>query len=396
MLVGTIAVAAAGCGSGSQHAAGPGGPAESKTSNSGETKAAAAKQGELTFGMVFPFSGPAAEYGTIFAEGVELGQELLQQHDPSVAMHLVRVDGQGLPDPSTTGMQQLVSVDHAQFVATAITSVSSAIAPVGARSHVLMFNGGGLDPSLAELSPYFLNLVPLNPQQFDQLLPYVVEKRHLKKMAVVYSNDAIGTSTLSQTKSYVESHGGTIVKALSIAPEATDFAAQAAQLSIAQPEVIEIALSLGGTQYSQLMKQVREAGVKAVFIGAQGINTPSVLSLPEAKGTLYAGESLDMTLKTWPTSAFMEAWEKKHGSKEQPSFYVANYANAVLMSGELAKQVREEGKPVNGETLLAALHSTKTFELVGGEVTLNSDGTTFQLPTALFEFKGVNDVAPVQ
>ena len=84
------------------------------------------------------------------------------------------------------GMTKLVNVDKASFVFVGFTAVSKAVAPVGDRAKTVMVNGGAVGPDLAGLSPYFWNVIPLAHLETQALLPFLIRRRNLKRIALVY------------------------------------------------------------------------------------------------------------------------------------------------------------------------------------------------------------------
>lgn len=58
-----------------------------------------------------------------------------------------------------------------------------------------------------------------------------------------------------------------------------------------------------------------------------------------------------------------------------PTAYAANYYNAVILYGTLASALQKAGLPITGENLLAKRREIGAFDLVGGRVTFEKDGT---------------------
>ena len=54
---------------------------------------------------------------------------------------------------------------------------------------------------------------------------------------------------------------------------------------------------------------------------------------------------------------------------------MANYYNAIMVFGILAQQLEKAGKPITGTNLLEQRRASPTFELVGGKMTFQQNGT---------------------
>ncbi|MGR3559816.1 MAG: ABC transporter substrate-binding protein, partial [Pseudooceanicola nanhaiensis] len=70
-----------------------------------------------------------------------------------------------------------------------------------------------------------------------------------------------------------------------------------------------------------------------------------------------------------------------------PTAYNVNYYNATLLYGLLAAALEAEGKEVTGENLLAKRLEMKTFDLVGGTVSFQDNGTLLS-PIEVKQAKG--------
>ena len=66
---------------------------------------------------------------------------------------------------------------------------------------------------------------------------------------------------------------------------------------------------------------------------------------------------------------------------------MANYYNAVMVFGILAQALEKAGKPITGENLLEQRRRAGTFDLVGGKMTFQSNGTV-AMPVQIQEIDG--------
>jgi branched-chain amino acid transport system substrate-binding protein len=323
-------------------------------------------------GTLFPMSGPNAEFGTMYSNGVQLALEHMKSENLLKNPVDVRVvDSQATAQGGAIGMTRLASVDQAAYVLIGFTGVSKAAAPIGDRAKVVMINGGGVGPDLATLSPYFWNILPLADQEIRAALPYFKAK-NLKRVAMIYSDDPAGLALHSELKNGLPTVGSALVGAYSMAPGLTQFAAIAAQIREVKPDVVFFA-SIVATQGVQIIKQLRDNGVPQQLMTYSSGNLPSINSLPEAEGMIFSGQQADWATEEPLMKRFVTGWRTKHG--HDPSTYALNYYNATLLFGQLARDLESKGKPVNGENLRASMLSLKKFKLAGGEVTFAENGT---------------------
>jgi ABC-type branched-subunit amino acid transport system substrate-binding protein len=323
-------------------------------------------------GTLFPMSGPNAEFGTMYSNGVQLALEHMKADNLLKGAVDVRVvDSQATAQGGAIGMTRLASVDQASYVLIGFTGVSKAAAPIGDRAKVVMINGGGVGPDLATLSPYFWNILPLADQEVRAALPYFKAK-NLKRVAMIYSDDPAGLALHAELKNGLPTVGSALVGAYSMAPGLTQFAAIAAQIREVKPDVVFFA-SIVATQGVQIIKQLRDNGVPQQLMTYSSGNLPSINSLPEAEGMIFTGQQADWGTDEGTMKRFVTGWRTKHG--QDPSTYALNYYNATLLFGQLARDLEAQGKPVNGENLRASMLKLKKFKLAGGEVTFAENGT---------------------
>ncbi len=332
----------------------------------------ASAQATVTIGALFPMSGPNAVYNDIFGSGANLAVEHLNAdkllNEPVAIQY---EDSQALPQQGVIGMNKLVNVNKVPYVMSAFTGVSKAISTTGSRSKTVAINGGGVGPDLAELGPYFWNIIPLANFEVQAMLPYLIKERGAKRFVLVYVDDPLGAAIKKEMEEGLGADGTELVEALSVPASTQQFSGIAARVRAANPDVVYIASY--GAQQSQIVKQFRDNGITQQLVSYSALSIPEVHALPEAKGSLYTSQSIDWNSSDPVTKRFVDDYKAKHN--KLPSTYTANYYNAVRLFGLLANELKKQGKPITGENLLAQRIETKAFELVGGTVTFNENGT---------------------
>lgn len=322
-------------------------------------------------GTLFPLSGPNAEYGKVFTEGVQMAL----QHVQADAMlrrplRLHAEDTQALPQQAVVGMTKLANVDKASFVMVGFTAVSKAVAPIGDRAKVVMVNGGAVGPDLAGLSPYFWNTIPLAHLETREMLPFMI-RRGLKRVALVYVDDPLGDAILSILRSDLPRAGGELVGSFSVPRTAQQFGPVAARIRQTRPDTVYIASF--GAQQSQIIKGLRDNGVTVPLTSYSAMNLDSVKALAEAEGLLFTSQQTDFASGDALTRRFAADFKARFGS--DPGTYNTNYYNATRLFALLAQRIERENGQVNGDSLRAALLAGREFELVGGRASFDEQGS---------------------
>ncbi len=332
----------------------------------------AAAQGSdpYVIGTLFPMSGPNAEYGTLFTNGAALAIEHARADNMlRRPMRIQAEDTQALPQQGVIGMTKLVNVDKAHYVLVGFTAVSKAVAPVADRAKTIAVNGGAVGPDLSGLSPYFWNVIPLAHLETQAFIPFLM-RRNLKRIALVYVDDPLGDAILGLLRSELPKAGGELVGSFSVPRTAQQFGPVAARVRQSRPDAVYIASF--GAQQAQIIKGMRDNGIRVPLVGYSALSIPTVTAMPEAEGVIFTSQKFDYTGGSEVTRRFATDFKAKYGS--EPGTYNANYYNAVRLFALLAKELEAENAEVNGENLRRTLLRVREFDLVGGKATFDDKG----------------------
>lgn len=338
----------------------------------GAFTAAACAQSNYHIGALLPNSGPMTSFGELFRSGADLAADHINADKIlSKPFAINHEDSQGQPQAAVTGMNKLVRVNQEPVVLTAMSGISKAIAPIGDREKVVAINGGGVAPDLAKLGPYFFNVIPLVNYEVRALLPYLAKEKKVKRIALVYVEDPLGESVLRELTDLAPKNGMELVGSFSVPSTSRQFAPIAAKVREVTPDVVYVAY-FGQTMVA-LVKQLRDSGVDKMFVSYSAFNDPDMMALPAAEGSVYSSQKMDWASTDPVTARFVTDFKKKYG--KTPSFYNANYYNAVWVTGKAMASLEKKGQPITGESVRNELLSIKTFDAVGGKMEFQPDGT---------------------
>ncbi|MCU1614382.1 MAG: ABC-type branched-chain amino acid transport system, substrate-binding protein [Frankiales bacterium] len=347
----------------------------------------AAGGGSSTYpvGTVIPLSGVNQLYGENYRDAIDLCTDYANKDlGLKGQIKVEHTDGQGLPGPSVTAMNQVVNVNDAVAVLTGFSAPTKALAPIANQRKVPLFNGGASSPDLQGLGDYVFNNIPLADQQIPASVGYVVDKLKGRNWFVLKSTETLGASVLKALQVAVPDAGGKIVGTAEVAADATDFGAQVAAIRGAGPDVVFLATTAGGA-IPTIIRQIRDAGIDAQLVGYSGMDIPEVLAEPGAEGFLITSQSIDYDLKQPLTQYFVKAYAKEHPGK-QPTGLQANYCSQMSIIGTAIASLEKKGDEVTGENVMKEIRAIGTFDVVGGSVTFQKDGTV-SLPIDVRQLK---------
>lgn len=346
--------------------------------------------GSYELGAVFPLSGPNRLYGVRYREAMSIALDYVNKNYH--LKHKVVVDyedGKALPAPSVTATNKLVNTKQVPAVLTGFSAPTKAIAPIAKRDKVVEINAGGSSPELAQLNKYVFNTIPLANQQVPRAVSYALGKLNLKRWVVLYSNETLGKSMLKAVKADLPKAGGSVIGAIPVDSQATDFGPQVARIRSLNPDLVFLATTNGG-QPPIMMRQMRSAGITAQAMSYAGIDSPPLLKTSAAQGMLFTIQGIDFKADNSATNYFDKQFASKYPSKT-PTTLQVNYYNSVLVLGQAMKKLEKAGKDVTGEALQQAIHSKKTFSVAGGKISIRSNGTVTE-PIEVVKVKDKSEV----
>jgi ABC-type branched-subunit amino acid transport system substrate-binding protein len=325
-------------------------------------------------GAVFPISGPMAVFGAAFRAGADLAVEHVRADRQLARPIEIRYeDSQGQVQPTLAAMTRLAREERLPCVLIGLASASRMVAPIVEREKVLALNGSATTPDLGRLSGYFWNLVPLADFELRQLLPVAQRQRAIKRLALVYVADLQGQALQRPLEAAVASQGIEVAGSFAVAPFDQDFAELGAKLRELDPDAIHIVAA--GRQQIALLEQLHALGKP--LLGSASFDDPELIRRPAADGALFAEQKFDWAARDPVTQRFVKDFTAR--TRQPPSAYAANYYNAVLVYAQALKALEARQVEPTGEAVREALQGIKRFDVVGGALELQPDGTV-QLP----------------
>lgn len=244
---------------------------------------AAAQEYVVKIGSANPLTGPFAHWGRDADNGVQLAAEeanaeKLTLDGKPVRFEVISEDDQADPKVATQVAQRFVDAG----VAAVIGHLTSGAAIPASR----LYNDAGIAMIAGSVtSPKFtqqgynntFRIIANDLQQGQALANYAVSELKSKRIAVIDDRTTYGQGLADDFAKAAEAAGGTIVKREYTTNSATDFMAILTSIKAEKPELI----FYGGmdAQAGPLVKQMRKLGIKAIFMGADGVNTAEFAKL---------------------------------------------------------------------------------------------------------------------
>lgn len=314
-------------------------------------------------GVIAPLTGPLAEYGIAFKNGVELANS---QNGNSNVQYVFE-DNKWDSKEAISAFNKLVQVDGVAAVINWGTPTSEAIAPI--VKDTVPFIAITTEPPITSISPYIIRGGFNQPKDYiAQVWKYLRSKNvkniGIMKTDIVYLNSLF--AELQKAKNSDESV--TLIDNFNF--EDADFKTAIGKISKGKYDAIGVLMVSG--QVSTFYKQAKELGISLpVTFGSDFFESQSEIDAAQGlmNGAVYAN-----------TGATQEFTDK----------YVSTYNNSSQMASaaygyDLAKIFNTVINYQDKNTILQSLKSVKDFSGVEGTLSYNetNDDRYFTKPTYL-------------
>lgn len=334
----------------------------------------------VKLGHVAPMTGPQAHLGKDNENGAklaidELNAQGLEIGGAKVKFELLAEDDQADPKQGTIVAQKLVDAKVNGVIGHLNSGTTIPASKLYSDAGIPQISGSATNPKYTQQGFKTAFRVMANDIQQGKALGEFAAKQGMKTVAVIDDRTAYGQGLADEFKKGAEANGLTIVATEYTNDKATDFKAILTKIKSTKADLV----FFGGmdAQGGPMAKQMADLGIKAKFLGGDGVCTPEFMKLggPASEGHFCSlpGMPLDK-LANGP--AFKEKFVKKFNADIQlysPYVYDAVMVMADAMkranSVESAQFLPEIGK-TNFDGVTAKISFDEFGDLKGGAISV--------------------------
>lgn len=317
------------------------------------------KQEKIKIGIVAPLTGEGATYGASMKRGFNLA------FDGDSTFDLLYQDSKFDGKLAVTILEKYISVDKVKIIyGEAASGVSLAMVPVSDKNKVIQFSSISSSDDLQKSSDYFFRNVPRNSIQGKTAAEFVYNGLKSTNAAILKDNDDYGLNLSKSFSAIFQSLGGKIVADETYNSGDKDFKSQLGKIKLSGAKAVFIPGNYA--ESALILKQTKELGVKAIFIGGDGSYSPKLV-----EGAGKGAEGFYCTIMGVDTSnAYYKDFQKKFVAKynQQPDVYDAYAYEAGLILKTAISKVGND--PDKIKTYLYE----NTFTSLTGDLKFDSDG----------------------
>ena len=347
--------------------------------------AAPAPKPELVvkLGHVAPMTGPQAHLGKDNESGAalavaDLNEKKIEIGGSILKFELVAEDDQADPKQGTIVAQKLVDAKVNGVVGHLNSGTTIPASKLYSDAGIPQVSPSATNPKYTQQGFTTAFRVMANDVQQGKVLGEFVAKEG-KTVAIVDDRTAYGQGLADEFKKAAEAAGLKVVATEYTNDKATDFKAILTKIKSKKPDVV----FYGGmdAQGGPMAKQMKELGIKAKFIGGDGVCTPEFMKLAgEASDGHYCslpGVPLEKLAKG---PEFKDKFTKKFNMEIQ--LYAPNAYDAVMV---LADAMQRAGS-VEPAKYLPEVGKTK-MEGVTGSIAFDQFGDLTSGAISLYQYK---------
>jgi branched-chain amino acid transport system substrate-binding protein len=333
----------------------------------------------VKLGVFEPMTGANAAGGAMEVEGIKLAQELyptVKVGGQEYKIELVIADNKSDKVEAANAAQRLVDQDKVQVVLGSWgSSLSMAAGPIVKDKKVPAIALSATNPLVTKGNEYYFRVCFIDPFQGTVMANYAFKEVKAKKAVIIreVSNDySVGLAKFfSDSFKKLTGDEGAILGELNYNTNDQDFTAQLTTLKSMKPDVI---FAPGNyTESALIIKQARELGITAPFLGGDTWETPEFVDVGKqaVEGAVFSTFFATEVPITETSKVFLDAYRKKY--QKEPAAVTALGFDGYLV----ARAAIEKAGTLDGAKLRDVLAGMQGFAGSAGLITFdqNRDAT---------------------
>ena len=285
-------------------------------------------------------------------------------------------DSQCQAQKGVTGIRKLIDVDKVDFIIGDICdSVTAAIMPIAQSNKKILITPGSTSPAISEAGDYIFRFW-FSETDLGGMVAEKAYKMGLKKMAILYINNAWGVAQKDGVTIRLEELGGEIVSSQAIDPDNVDYRTELLKAEEKDPQAYYVGLHPNGLALS--MKQMIEQGIdKQVFSHGGLVGSTQTLGL--------GGDHLEEIMAPFvydSSSDFAENYREKY--ELEPGITADSAYDAVMVVTSLI----EEANTADPSVIKDMLHEVEDYEGASGVITVDENGDVHRPLQMMIVVKG--------
>ena len=324
---------------------------------------------EALIGANLEMSGESAEWGVNSKRGIELARdEINAKPEQKIKLKFVFEDNTSTPGQSRDAMKKLVIQDHVLAVIGSVGSNrTSAAGDVAKEEHVPLMTHASTNVTLTQNNEYVSRICYNDDFQGAVMARFTRKSLNLNAVVMLESKGNTYSEGLCRSfKKVFTAEGGNILGTLAYQAASQDFKTLIAQLKELNPQAVWLPGYYG--EVALIVKQAREAGFQAPFLGADGWESTKLFTVcgPSIKGN-YISNHFVPESDSPKVKQFVKNYKDRYGVL--PDAMAALAYDATYAMADAVNRAKE----LKPEAIKDAINSIKGVEGVCGTINMGPD-----------------------
>jgi branched-chain amino acid transport system substrate-binding protein len=327
------------------------------------------KTDEILIGEFGTLTGGEATFGQSTNKGLRMALDEINTAGgvKGKKIKLITYDNQGKTDETAAVVTRLITQDKVVAIIGEVASGRTLVAaPIAQQYKVPLITPSSTHPKVTEKGDYIFRICFIDPFQGAVMAKFMIENLKLKKVAIL--RDVKNEYSVGLADTFVKEvtqRGGEVLIDVSYQANDIDFKAQLTQIKSKNPEVIFVPGYY--TDAGLITVQARQLGIKAVFLGGDGWDSPKLHEIAKeaANGSYFSNHySTDSTDPV--VQEFIQKFKTQFN--ELPDAMAALGYDA----GKVLAMALMNAKEITPENIKNEIAKTKDFPGVTGVITLDA------------------------
>lgn len=330
---------------------------------------------DIKIGVVYELTGSTASFGTAASNGAKLAFKEINANGGVLGkqIQIAVADNKSEPSESSNAMTKVISQDKVVAVTGFTTSSNAIAASTVAEDNKIPFITAAatnpkvtLDEKTGKVKKNTFRVCFIDPFQGTVGANFVLNSLKAKNAVIMIDNSSDYSKGLAKffTDAFTKG-GGKVTSEVAYLQNDQDFKTILTSIKSSNPDVVYVPGYYG--EVGKIIKQARELGITAPFVGGDGWDSPKLAEIggADALNNTFFTNHYSVEDNSPKSKAFVEAYQKEYGQVPD-AFAVLGYDAAYALVDAIKRANSAEPAKIS-----EALASTKDFQGVTGSLTLN-------------------------
>ena len=266
-------------------------------------------------------------------------------------------------------------------VGTMNSHTSMAAAPIYSRAGLAQLSPAASNPALTSSGFHtFFRLIPHDHLQGQAGARFVVKQLGARRIVVIHDGSSFAKPLAETFSQSITELGVEPLRICPIRSGQVDFRDTAAEVAATEPDLVFMGVIEAEGRY--LATQLREAGVKAPYLGTDGLKPSLFLTTPayDVTGPYHTSAATDVWQN--PTAAdFAKAYKARYG--ELYSIYTAEAYDGAALLIEACRRAES----LSRAAVLTIVRQTKDFPGASGPLSFEANGERQHSRIAMYKIE---------